>query len=534
MLAVRARAGVADISHAVVLQGTARTAYEALRAGATRDGIATLLFNAGARSREEAQRDADRFLADLRSRGLHESEGDGELAIRTAERAAPVTSPENGSRAPSIEGEDLIALIREVMGRGLRLRFVARGHSMRPLIPDQSTLEIAPRRFSDLRLGEVALYSVGRRHLVAHRVVRARSSTITASGDSCTRIDQITEEGFLGIVTACARASGRWVSISSGWRRYVGLLGAMLYGPARDALRAFVIRPLRRTYGRRSRLRRSLRLVVAFTSRRLQALERVGRRLRRRLDILHAALLDAEERHEQRLELYAQRAAELASAEAADAPVELTLLEDSMFRRHAPEPGRALVLGCGPGRESVALAVRGHRVTCLDDVEEMLEQAQRRGRERGVDLTCVRGRAHDFELGEARFDLVTVFSALYNTMPRPWRVSLLQSCKRHLAPGGRVFVTFLSAYHPRGDPSPHRGLLEAINPDHEDGDLMLEGEVVHVFRRLDELFGEVQEAGLEVETVTRDQRAHWRQEGRVPCCAVLRRPAGHQPASSAS
>ncbi|HLU40148.1 MAG TPA: hypothetical protein VK081_12250, partial [Planctomycetota bacterium] len=75
-----------------------------------------------------------------------------------------------------------------------------------------------------------------------------------------------------------------------------------------------------------------------------------------------------------------------------------------------------------------------------------------------------------------RFAAVLALSGLYNMLlPRARRIALLRCAAAHLADGGRIYVTFLSDYVPRGAPPPPRvrGLGSAINPDHEHGDLWL-------------------------------------------------------------
>ena len=89
-----------------------------------------------------------------------------------------------------------------------------------------------------------------------------------------------------------------------------------------------------------------------------------------------------------------------------------------------------------------------------------------------------------------------------------------------------MLVTFLSAYLWPGEERPARGkhVLEALNPEHERGDLYLLNEAVHVYPHADELVAEAREAGLEARDVFRDQRAYDRASGQVRGYAVLRRP----------
>jgi hypothetical protein len=123
---------------------------------------------------------------------------------------------------------------------------------------------------------------------------------------------------------------------------------------------------------------------------------------------------------------------------------------------------------------------------------------------------------------------VVVFSGLYDMiLPRAARVRTLSNAARHLRPGGKVLVTFLSAYAAPDAPPPAPGktFLEALNPEHERGDVFLLNEVVHVFPSAEHVAAEARDAGLVPLFVGRDQRAYDRAPGRVKSYAVLEKPA---------
>ena len=76
----------------------------------------------------------------------------------------------------------------------------------------------------------------------------------------------------------------------------------------------------------------------------------------------------------------------------------------------ALEPGRALDIGCGSGRDAVHLAGRGWQVTAVEFVDKALARAKQRAAEEGVEVRWVRG-----DVGElGRLGLEPGYSLLYD------------------------------------------------------------------------------------------------------------------------
>jgi SAM-dependent methyltransferase len=115
------------------------------------------------------------------------------------------------------------------------------------------------------------------------------------------------------------------------------------------------------------------------------------------------------------------------------------------FLRSAVEdlaPGDALCLADGEGRNGVHLATLGHRVTSIDITKAGMAKADRLAHERGVELTTMVADLADFDLGEARWDLVV---SIFAHTPPTIRARTHASIAAALRPGGR-FV--LEAYTP--------------------------------------------------------------------------------------
>jgi SAM-dependent methyltransferase len=518
-LAAPVRAGIVDLSEVVHVSGVGADLL-AERAPLEPASVARALLERGAPSAAVAEEDARRFLDSLDGRA---SRSVGAAAVLPAACGDPATR----ARRAEVGADDLERLAREVLGRGLCMRYRASGRSMRPWIRHGAWLEVEPRSFERLRPGDVALYSAGEHRLVAHRVFARRGALLLARGDSSLRLDQVGPAEYLGRVRACSGAGGREVDLTRPWRRWLALLASPLWRAGALLAGLLVVRPLRWTFGRRSVLRGALRGLLRASSGALLLVERSVRRLRSPVDVARAALSSAQEKDEERRALYARRTVQGFTSLEENVDAGLTLLEEACLARHALAPGRALVLGCGPGRECLSLARRGFRVVGVDREEGMLARARELAREAALPIEFLRQEALEVRVEGEPFEYVVIFSGLLNmVLPRARRVALLARSNEHLAPGGRVLVTFLSAYRSPGEPPPPRArtFWQAVNPEHEPGDLFLLNESVHVFPIADDLVSEAREAGLEVEHLFRDQRAYDRAEGRVRGYAILRRP----------
>ncbi|WP_327004277.1 class I SAM-dependent methyltransferase [Dactylosporangium sp. NBC_01737] len=103
---------------------------------------------------------------------------------------------------------------------------------------------------------------------------------------------------------------------------------------------------------------------------------------------------------------------------------------------HARVPPGAAILdlsGCG-GRFADPLAGLGHPVVVADDSAAILAQVR--------DARTVHAALETLDLGE-RFPVVLVASTRVNTADLAVRTALLEACRRHVAPDGRVVMHWL-------------------------------------------------------------------------------------------
>ena len=101
------------------------------------------------------------------------------------------------------------------------------------------------------------------------------------------------------------------------------------------------------------------------------------------------------------------------------------------------EPGRALDLACGSGRNAVWLAERGWTVLAADFSDVALEKARGLAADRGVEVEWVQADLREWEPPARAFDLVVV---LYLQVPRDELRSALRNAAEALAPDGTILV----------------------------------------------------------------------------------------------
>jgi SAM-dependent methyltransferase len=108
-------------------------------------------------------------------------------------------------------------------------------------------------------------------------------------------------------------------------------------------------------------------------------------------------------------------------------------------------PGRALDLGCGPGRNAVHLAARGFQVDAVDLSPTAVAWAEERAHEAGVDIRfhCADAFALASELS-GPYDLI-VDSGCFHHLPPHRRISYRALLDRTLAPGGHLALTCFAA-----------------------------------------------------------------------------------------
>ncbi|MYT13080.1 2-polyprenyl-3-methyl-5-hydroxy-6-metoxy-1,4-benzoquinol methylase [Streptomyces sp. SceaMP-e96] len=118
----------------------------------------------------------------------------------------------------------------------------------------------------------------------------------------------------------------------------------------------------------------------------------------------------------------------------------------SYLERGLIAPGRALDLGCGPGRNAVHLASLGFEVDAVDLSPAAVAWAEERAREAGAEIGFHCGDAFSLAgtaLG-GPYDLIHD-SGCFHHLPPHRRISYLALLDRVLAPGGHLALTCFAA-----------------------------------------------------------------------------------------
>lgn len=525
LVLVPVEAGVGDLSRSVLLNSSSQRIWASIKSGTSPEQIAVEVAQENQISAEQATKDLNDFLKHLeRQSFLAATASDvATAAVEQSNDTGP--KPTNKDSEARLDAHEFEAVARAVLSAGYRLRFQARGHSMRPWIPDGSKLVVSPVSFEQVRRGEVMLYGTPRQRLVAHRIIGKRDGACLTRGDSSTRLDVVEPGNYLGIVVVVQPpGTSEPLAVSSGLRRYLGWWSGSIYRCVMLVLRFLVVKPLRRSMRSRSLMRKIILFLIRVVGAIFRRLETFSGKVVRRLQVYRAAFLSSEEKDQQRRKLYARKSVQTFTALDENVAAGLTLIEEIMLNRHDIPPGRTLVLGCGPGRECFAFAQLGFEVTGVDHQEGMLESARKESSSRELSIRFLCANAEDYSLPNERFDYIVLFSGLYNMiLPSHRRIEVLKNSIRHLNANGRILLTFLSAYHPpAADPPIHKpSWLKAINPDHEDGDLYLINEAVHIFPHTRDLCSEANQAGLAVQELYRDQRAYDRIKNQVRGYVIL-------------
>lgn len=125
--------------------------------------------------------------------------------------------------------------------------------------------------------------------------------------------------------------------------------------------------------------------------------------------------------------------------------------------KYIPKNSRVFDIGGGPGRYSIYLAQRGHRVTLLDISKKHIEIALEKAKENNVHLEdAIHGDALELKgYNLEKFDVILLMGPLYHLTGKGERDKVMEEALALLKPGGIIIASFISAYAPILDTLKH-------------------------------------------------------------------------------
>jgi SAM-dependent methyltransferase len=180
--------------------------------------------------------------------------------------------------------------------------------------------------------------------------------------------------------------------------------------------------------------------------------------------------------------------------------------EEGVVARHMTRPGTVVVLGSGLGRESIALAQRGHQVIAVDTNLDGLQMANRRAAEQNVEVTFVQADFQRLPLIPSSVDYVFMSGVMYSAIPGR---RLRQACVRHFretkGKDGTVILNFILSHELQT--RTHRAIhhlnrwlmrLPGSNHAYQLGDVCSHGHFMHAFVDEAEIRSELMESGATI------------------------------------
>jgi SAM-dependent methyltransferase len=127
--------------------------------------------------------------------------------------------------------------------------------------------------------------------------------------------------------------------------------------------------------------------------------------------------------------------------------------EQDFYAPHLKRTDRILVVGCGTGRDLLALLDLGFRGEGLEPVAELAQQARERLARRGLTAAVYTADIVTATLPD-RVDVFILSWYCYSYIPqRSRRIAVLGKLRDRLAPEGRILISYILA-----DPPPRRAL----------------------------------------------------------------------------
>jgi SAM-dependent methyltransferase len=133
------------------------------------------------------------------------------------------------------------------------------------------------------------------------------------------------------------------------------------------------------------------------------------------------------------------------SASADEVDEGLNPFEHRVYTQWLRPSGRVLLVGCGAGRDVIALHRLGYDVTGLEQSTDAAENARRHLVRVGLTAPVLAGSIERADL-EHQYDAIVFASSCYSNMRgSALRISTLARLKSHMSPGGCLIISYIGS-----------------------------------------------------------------------------------------
>lgn len=178
-------------------------------------------------------------------------------------------------------------------------------------------------------------------------------------------------------------------------------------------------------------------------------------------------------------------------------PVQLVPSEEAFVEASGFKEGAVLSVGCGGGREAIALAREGFTVTAVDHVPAMVEATQANAKSAGVVLRVQYAEVTQSFQPDGKFSLILLANCFYSCIPhRRLRIQLLRRLRSAATADGWCYIHFVCSAQRDRLPKRWRRLQRMFGS--ESGLDLSDGVFEKEFLGTEEAEEEVRSAGWEI------------------------------------
>jgi SAM-dependent methyltransferase len=123
----------------------------------------------------------------------------------------------------------------------------------------------------------------------------------------------------------------------------------------------------------------------------------------------------------------------------------LTGWEQEMVTRFLTHDDQVLLVGCGTGRDLVALTADGYHVTGVEPASRAVAICRRQLKMRGLNAELIEGFFENIALPGRHFDAIVFAVCCYGLIPESRRrIVALRKAADHLTPRGRILINYMT------------------------------------------------------------------------------------------